>query len=173
MQAAIITGPRCLEITDVPDPTPGPSEVVIEVAASGICGTDVEIFEGEYRASLPVIPGHEFSGTVVAVGRDVRGLRVGDRVAADPNLPCLRCRYCHDGRVNLCDNYAAFGVTMHGAAAQYRFGTRSTSASFCPTPSISSTLRSSNPCRVRCTRGIWSARKPARVPRSMVRARWV
>jgi 2-desacetyl-2-hydroxyethyl bacteriochlorophyllide A dehydrogenase len=119
MQAAIITGPRCLEITEVPDPTPGPSEVVIEVAASGICGTDVEIFEGEYRASLPVIPGHEFSGTVVAVGRDARGLRVGDRVAADPNLPCLRCRYCQDGRVNLCDNYAAFGVTMHGAAAQY------------------------------------------------------
>ena len=68
MQAAIITGPRCLEITEVPDPTPGPSEVVIEVAASGICGTDVEIFDGEYRASLPVIPGHEFSGTVVAVG---------------------------------------------------------------------------------------------------------
>lgn len=119
MQAAIITGPRCVEIAELPDPTPAVGDVVIEVAASGICGTDLEIFEGEYRASLPVIPGHEFSGTVVAVGGEVRDLRVGDRVAADPNLPCLRCRYCHEGRVNLCDNYAAFGVTMNGGSAQY------------------------------------------------------
>jgi 2-desacetyl-2-hydroxyethyl bacteriochlorophyllide A dehydrogenase len=119
MLAAIITGPRCIEIAEVPDPTPAADEVVIEVAAAGICGTDVEIFEGEYRANLPVIPGHEFSGTVVALGGLVQDLRVGDRVAADPNLPCLRCRFCHEGRANLCDNYAAFGVTMNGAAARY------------------------------------------------------
>jgi 2-desacetyl-2-hydroxyethyl bacteriochlorophyllide A dehydrogenase len=119
MQAAIITDAHSVVITQVPDPTPGPGEVVIEVAASGICGTDKEIFDGQYRASLPVIPGHEFSGTVVALGADVRGLRVGDRVAADPNLPCQRCRYCHEGRVNLCDNYAAYGVTLNGASAQY------------------------------------------------------
>jgi 2-desacetyl-2-hydroxyethyl bacteriochlorophyllide A dehydrogenase len=119
MHAAIITGPHRVEIADVPDPTPAAGEVVIEVAASGICGTDLEIFEGIYRASLPVIPGHEFAGTVVGVGPDVRGLRVGDRVAADPNVPCQRCRYCHEGRVNLCDNYAAYGVTLNGASAQY------------------------------------------------------
>jgi 2-desacetyl-2-hydroxyethyl bacteriochlorophyllide A dehydrogenase len=119
MKAAIITAPRSVEIADVADPTPGPDEVVIEVAASGICGTDIEIFDGVYRGSLPVIPGHEFAGTVVAVGGGVRELRVGDRVAADPNEPCLRCRYCHEGRVNLCDNYAAYGVTMNGASAQY------------------------------------------------------
>jgi 2-desacetyl-2-hydroxyethyl bacteriochlorophyllide A dehydrogenase len=119
MQAAIITAPHTVEIAEVPDPTPDTGEVVIEVAASGICGTDKEIFDGAYRASLPVIPGHEFSGTVVAVGAQVHGLRVGDRVAADPNRPCQRCRYCHDGRVNLCDNYAAYGVTMNGATAQY------------------------------------------------------
>jgi 2-desacetyl-2-hydroxyethyl bacteriochlorophyllide A dehydrogenase len=119
MKAAIITAPRSVEIADVADPTPGNGEVVIEVAASGICGTDIEIFDGVYRATLPVIPGHEFAGTVVALGADVRDLRVGDRVAADPNAPCLRCRYCHEGRVNLCDNYAAYGVTMNGASAQY------------------------------------------------------
>ncbi|MEI6698227.1 MAG: zinc-dependent alcohol dehydrogenase family protein [Mycobacteriaceae bacterium] len=119
MKAAIITAPLRVEIADVPDPTPGSGEVVIEVAASGICGTDIEIFEGVYRASLPVIPGHEFAGSVVAVGADVQDLRVGDRVAADPNVPCLRCRYCHEGRVNLCDNYAAYGVTVNGASAQY------------------------------------------------------
>jgi 2-desacetyl-2-hydroxyethyl bacteriochlorophyllide A dehydrogenase len=119
MQAAIITAPGSVEINDVPDPTPGPGEVVVEVAASGICGTDIEIFDGVYRGSLPVIPGHEFAGTVVAVGAYVDDLRIGDRVAADPNVPCLRCRYCHEGRVNLCDNYAAYGVTMNGASAQY------------------------------------------------------
>jgi 2-desacetyl-2-hydroxyethyl bacteriochlorophyllide A dehydrogenase len=119
MKAAVITAPHTVEITDVADPTPLSGEVVIAVAASGICGTDVEIFDGVYRGSLPVIPGHEFSGTVVAIGAEVRGLRVGDRVSADPNVPCLRCRYCREGRVNLCDNYAAYGVTMNGASAQY------------------------------------------------------
>jgi 2-desacetyl-2-hydroxyethyl bacteriochlorophyllide A dehydrogenase len=119
MRAAVITGPGSVEITDVDDPSPAPDEVVIEVAASGICGTDLEIFEGQFRADLPVIPGHEFAGTVVAVGAQVRDLRVGDRIAADPNVPCLRCRFCHEGRVNLCDNFSAFGVTMNGASAQY------------------------------------------------------
>jgi 2-desacetyl-2-hydroxyethyl bacteriochlorophyllide A dehydrogenase len=119
MQAVVITGPRALEIAELPDPTPKPGEVVIEVAASGICGTDLQIFAGDYPAALPVVPGHEFAGTVVALGRDVHDLRVGDRVAADPNIPCWRCPYCRDGRVNLCDNYAALGVTMNGASARY------------------------------------------------------
>jgi 2-desacetyl-2-hydroxyethyl bacteriochlorophyllide A dehydrogenase len=119
VQAAVITAPNSVEITEVPDPAPETGEVVIEVAASGICGTDVEIFDGKYRGSLPVIPGHEFAGTVVAVGAGVRGLRIGDRVAADPNVPCLRCRYCQQGRVNLCDNYEAYGVTRNGASARY------------------------------------------------------
>lgn len=119
MQAAVITTPHHVEIADIADPTPARGEVVIEVAASGICGTDLEIFEGVYRSHLPVVPGHEFAGTVVAVGADVEALSIGDRIAADPNVPCSRCRYCHDGRVNLCDNYAAYGVTMNGACAQY------------------------------------------------------
>lgn len=119
MQAAIITGPRSVEIAEVDDPTPRPNEVIIEVAASGICGTDLEIYEGEYRANLPVIPGHEFAGTVVAAGDQVRDVRVGDRISADPNIPCLRCRFCHEGRVNLCDNFTALGVTMNGASAQF------------------------------------------------------
>lgn len=119
MRAAIVSAPHTIEITEVPDPTPGEFDVVIEVAAAGICGTDIHIIEGEYAASFPVIPGHEFGGTIVAVGRGVHELRVGDRVAADPNIPCLRCSYCHDGRANLCDNYDAIGVTRDGASAQF------------------------------------------------------
>lgn len=118
MRAAVIVRPGEVEIRDVPDPEPGPGEVVVAVAAVGICGTDLHIFEGEYAPHLPLVPGHEFSGRVVAVGRDVTTLRVGDAVTADPNLPCWDCRFCRSGRVNLCENYAAVGVTQAGAAAE-------------------------------------------------------
>lgn len=119
MRAVVITRPHEIEIVEVDSPTPTVGEVILEVAAAGICGTDLHIFDGEYGASLPIIPGHEFAGTVVAVGRDVIDLAIGDRVSADPNIPCLRCRYCHEGRVNLCSNYDAIGVTRPGAMAQY------------------------------------------------------
>jgi len=119
MKAATITAPHTIEIGTVPDPTPGPADVILEVAGAGICGTDLHIFEGGYAPSLPLIPGHEFAGTVAAAGRDVQGLRVGDVVSADPNIPCWRCRYCRDGRVNLCLHYDAVGVTRAGACATY------------------------------------------------------
>lgn len=119
MRAALISSPRKIEITNIPDPTPTPNEVVLEIASVGICGTDIHIFDGGYPAKIPIVPGHEFCGTVIARGAEVRGLNIGDRVAADPNIPCMRCRYCHLGRFNLCDNYEAIGVTLNGAAAQY------------------------------------------------------
>jgi 2-desacetyl-2-hydroxyethyl bacteriochlorophyllide A dehydrogenase len=119
MRAVTITAPKLLEIGAAPDPAPRPGEVVLAVAGSGICGTDLHIFEGEYPANLPVIPGHEFAGEVVAVGAGSTTLAIGDRVTADPNIPCLHCRYCHEGRANLCTNYAAVGVTQAGAAAEY------------------------------------------------------
>lgn len=120
MQAAVITAANTLEISQVPDPTPAADEVVLEVAAAGICGTDLQIVAGNYpNAQWPLIPGHEFSGRVVAVGHDVHDLRVGDRVTADPNIPCRRCHFCHEGRVNLCENFTAIGINLPGAAAQY------------------------------------------------------
>lgn len=108
-----------MEVVDVADPSPGPDDVVVQVAACGVCGTDVHILHGEFAPRLPVTPGHELAGTVVAVGRDVAGLRVGDVVAADPNLYCGRCHYCRRGRGNLCERFAAVGVTHPGAAAEY------------------------------------------------------
>lgn len=118
MKAAVISGPGILEVASVSDPEPGPGEVVIEVAATGLCGTDLHILSGE-PGRFPVIPGHEVSGTVVALGRDSTGLSVGDRVAVDPNLPCGRCRWCRAGRGNLCPTLGALGVTVNGGAAQY------------------------------------------------------
>jgi D-arabinose 1-dehydrogenase-like Zn-dependent alcohol dehydrogenase len=71
MKAAVITAPGKISIEEIDDPTPGVNEVVLEVAAVGICGTDLHIFEGEFAPTLPIVPGHELSGTVVAVGNDV------------------------------------------------------------------------------------------------------
>nr|WP_202425552.1 zinc-dependent alcohol dehydrogenase family protein [Streptomyces sp. HUCO-GS316] len=103
----------------VNDPAPGPREVVVAVAACGLCGTDLHIMQGEFAPELPIIPGHEFAGEVVAVGRDVTELAVGARVAVDPSLSCNECYYCRLGRNNLCERWAAIGVTTAGGAAEY------------------------------------------------------
>ncbi|MBN1284719.1 MAG: zinc-dependent alcohol dehydrogenase family protein [Anaerolineae bacterium] len=119
MKAAQIQAPDEARIVEAPEPTPGPGEVLIEVAAAGICGTDLHIYHGEYEATYPIIPGHEFSGTVAAVGADVERYRPGDRVTADPNIPCNRCPACQRGEPNQCESLAAIGVTRDGAFAQY------------------------------------------------------
>jgi 2-desacetyl-2-hydroxyethyl bacteriochlorophyllide A dehydrogenase len=108
-----------VSVETVDDPTPGRREVVVEVAACGICGTDLHILDGEFAPTLPVIPGHEFSGRVVALGTDVTELAVGDPVAVDPSVYCNECHFCRQGRNNLCDRWAAIGVTMAGGAAEY------------------------------------------------------
>ena len=91
MKVAKITQPNVLEIVDIPIPQPTDSEVLIKVMASGICGTDIHIFRGEYLGDYPVIPGHEFSGLVEAVGPLVTRFKLGDRVAVEPNIACDNC----------------------------------------------------------------------------------
>ncbi|WP_129288386.1 zinc-dependent alcohol dehydrogenase family protein [Streptomyces sp. GZWMJZ-114] len=119
MKAAVIESIGNAVVTEVPDPTPGPRQVVVEVAACGLCGTDLHILQGEFAPTLPVVPGHEFAGTVVALGSEVTELRTGDRVAVDPSLYCYECRYCRTGHNNLCERWAAIGVTTTGGAAEY------------------------------------------------------
>ncbi len=119
MKAVVITAPGQVEVTTVPDPTPGPREVVVEVAGCGICGTDLHILQGEFAPTLPVVPGHEFAGEVVAVGGAVTELRVGDEVAVDPSLYCGECYYCRRARGNMCERWGAIGVTTAGGAAEY------------------------------------------------------
>ena len=118
MRAAVIAAPDTVEVTTVDDPTPAPGEVVVEVAAVGICGTDLHILHGEH-GTLPVVPGHEISGTIAAGGAGVDDRRVGERVAVDPSLPCGTCRQCRRGRWNLCPTLGALGVTVAGGAAEY------------------------------------------------------
>ncbi|QKZ24197.1 zinc-dependent alcohol dehydrogenase family protein [Streptomyces chartreusis] len=119
MKAAVIEAPGKVTVTTVPDPTPGPREVVVDVAACGLCGTDLHILQGEFAPTLPVVPGHEFAGEVVGLGSEVTELSLGDRVAVDPSLYCHECRYCRVGRNNLCDRWQAIGVTVAGGAAEY------------------------------------------------------
>jgi 2-desacetyl-2-hydroxyethyl bacteriochlorophyllide A dehydrogenase len=119
VKAAMITAPGEISVTTVDDPVPAAREVVIDVSACGLCGTDLHILKGEFAPSLPVIPGHEFAGVVAELGRDVTELTVGDRVAVDPSLYCFECRYCRSGRNNLCERWAAIGVSTAGGAAEY------------------------------------------------------
>lgn len=119
MKAAQIAQPGEMKIIDMPCPDPAPDEVLIRVMASGICGTDVHIFRGEYLGGYPVIPGHEFSGTVEAVGSRVTRFAPGDRVAVEPNIACDNCEACLNNRQNFCLNWQAVGVTRPGGMAQY------------------------------------------------------
>lgn len=119
MKAAVIESMGRAVVTEVPDPAPGPREVVVEVAACGLCGTDLHILQGEFAPRLPIVPGHEFAGEVVAVGTGVTEVATGDRVAVDPSLYCYECRYCRTGHNNLCERWAAIGVTTAGGAARY------------------------------------------------------
>ncbi|MCP2247171.1 zinc-dependent alcohol dehydrogenase family protein [Lentzea aerocolonigenes] len=119
MKAAVITGVGSVEVTTVDDPACGPREVIVDVAACGLCGTDLHILQGEFAPTLPVVPGHEFAGTVVEIGSQVNEVRVGDRVAVDPSLYCHECRMCRSGKNNLCERWAAIGVTTSGGAAEF------------------------------------------------------
>jgi len=119
MKAALVESVGKVALTTVPDPTPGPRQVVVQVAACGLCGTDLHIRQGEFAPSLPIVPGHEFAGEVVGVGSEVTELVAGDRVAVDPSLYCYECRYCRTGHNNLCERWAAIGVTTPGGAAEY------------------------------------------------------
>lgn len=119
MLAAQIEAPEKARVIEAPEPVAGVGEVLIEVAAAGICGTDLHIFHGEYEAKYPLIPGHEFSGTVVAIGEGVQRYKVGDRVTADPNIPCNKCPACQRNEPNQCENLAAIGVTRNGGFARY------------------------------------------------------
>jgi len=118
MLAAVCSAPGELDVRQVNDPAPAPGELLIEVAACGICGTDLHIADGTYHAEYPAIPGHELTGTVSALGEGVSTPAVGTWVAINPNLPCRRCRQCRRGRPHLCENPQAVGVTRPGGFAE-------------------------------------------------------
>jgi 2-desacetyl-2-hydroxyethyl bacteriochlorophyllide A dehydrogenase len=109
MKAAVLESVNILKVKEVPEPQPGPDEVKVKIAYCGICGTDPEIIEGrfappEWTPTMVKIPGHESSGTVVAVGKNVRNFKVGQRVACNFRSPCGVCFYCRSRMENFCES---------------------------------------------------------------------
>jgi (R,R)-butanediol dehydrogenase / meso-butanediol dehydrogenase / diacetyl reductase len=132
MRAVRWHGRRDVRVDVVPDPTgPGPDEVILDIGWCGICGTDLEEYQdgpiwvpvGEPNSltgqMAPLTMGHEFAGTIVATGKDVRGLRVGDIVAADVVLYCGHCYWCQRHQVNLCTSMGALGLHGDGGLAEF------------------------------------------------------
>jgi 2-desacetyl-2-hydroxyethyl bacteriochlorophyllide A dehydrogenase len=102
MKAAVYKGIRDVRVEEVPDPEPGPRDVVVQVSACGICGSDLHTYLHGSFVQPGQIMGHEFAGEVVAAGDGVDTLEVGDRVTALPLVPCMDCPRCAEGRYNLC-----------------------------------------------------------------------
>jgi L-iditol 2-dehydrogenase len=112
MKALLLSKYRQLEITDLPVPTPGRDEVLVRVAACGICGSDVHGYDGSSgRRIPPIVMGHEAAGTVAAIGEGVKDLAEGDRVTFDSTMYCGKCGYCLRGEVNLCEQRQVLGVS--------------------------------------------------------------
>ncbi len=118
MKAVVFESPNKIEITEVPDPVIKENEVLIAVKSAGVCGTDVHIYEGDFIGTYPVIPGHEFSGEVIDVGKDVKSVKPGDRVAVDPCIFCRKCSFCRENHENFCRNLVAYGVHLNGGFAE-------------------------------------------------------
>ena len=132
MRGIVFTGDSKLELIEFPDPTPGPRDVVLEIKASGMCGSDLKLYRPPAGAAFkalglkdsgePVIAGHEPCGVVAAVGHDVdpRTVRVGDRVTLHHYQGCWTCPQCRTGWTQMCDRTAVvYGVTGHGGHAPY------------------------------------------------------
>ena len=119
MQAVRLLRANHLELQDISRPQPGPGEILIKVEACGICGSDRHMYAGEYPTNPPVTLGHEFAGTVAALGPGVERLHIGQRVTGDPNIACCTCAQCREGRVNLCAKLTAIGVQRDGGFAEY------------------------------------------------------
>jgi len=126
MKALLIERPHVAHLVDLPTPELGDDGVLVRVAAVGICGSDVELLEGRRPlpyARYPIVPGHEWAGTIERVGRHAYGLAPDDRVVAEGFRNCGTCRQCRQGNTNLCeDEYAETGFTHQGACASISSG---------------------------------------------------
>ena len=113
-RAAVMHGTHDVRLEDVPAPEPGPKDVLVEIRAVGVCGSDVHYYEegriGAFVVEEPLILGHESMGTVVALGEDATRHEVGDRVTLEPGVPDGTCRECRAGRYNLCSNVRFFAT---------------------------------------------------------------
>ncbi len=120
MKAAVFEAVKVVKVKEVPIPEIGDDDVLIKVKLTGICGTDWSIYNGWYSADkLPMIPGHEFSGVIAKVGKNVKAWKEGERVTADINMYCGNCYYCSQGNYLMCDQFTQLGIHTDGTFAEY------------------------------------------------------
>lgn len=122
MKSAVFYGKHDLRVEECEMPAAGPEDVLIQVKACGVCGTDVHIYEGDKGAAEvtpPTILGHEISGVIVQVGDKVTDYKPGDRVCVDPNCYCGACEPCRNGVAHFCEHMIGYGTTVNGGFAQY------------------------------------------------------
>jgi len=120
MKAVYFLGPKKLELREVPTPSPKRGEILVKIHACAVCGTDVRIYQfGQKNVVPPHIIGHEIAGEIAEVGKGVKGYREGERVVVVTSVGCRKCRFCWEGRVNLCRESRAFGYHYPGGFAEY------------------------------------------------------
>lgn len=119
MLAAIFNGNKNIVLSDYALRTLEKNELLVKVACCGVCGTDKHIYEGKAPSIVPVILGHEFSGSIIEIGDSNSKFNIGDKVAIDPNIYCGHCDYCRKGMVNFCENLKALGVSINGGFAEF------------------------------------------------------
>jgi len=119
MKALIFQGKEKIIYADIPKPVIGPDDVLMQIKSVGICGTDLHIYRGGMKMPKNAIIGHEFSGIVAKIGKNVRNVTVGQRVVGEHVVTCGKCSYCKMGRPNLCTRAQVIGLHRAGALAQY------------------------------------------------------
>jgi L-iditol 2-dehydrogenase len=120
MRQAVMIQPGKIEFQDVPQPEAKPNEVLIEVKRIGVCGSDIHVYHGLHPYThYPVVQGHEVSGVVAAVGKEVKEFKIGDRVVFQPQVTCGECYPCRHGMYHICDHLKVMGFQTSGAAQDY------------------------------------------------------
>lgn len=124
MKASFLVEPGIIEMREIDAPTPDHDQVLVKVAAVGVCGSDVHFYAhgniGTMIMNKPFVLGHELSGTITAVGKDIDPSRIGKRVAVEPQRPCRTCKQCRAGRYNLCPEIIFYAVPhVNGAFTEY------------------------------------------------------
>lgn len=122
MKGVFFLGEKSLEVRELSLPPLGSDDIMVRNMACGVCGTDIHIYHGEPGSAdvtPPIILGHEYAGIVEQVGSSVTSVKIGDSVSIDPNIYCGVCRYCRNGKKQMCENMEAIGVTRNGGFAGY------------------------------------------------------
>lgn len=119
MQAINMYKVKDLRIESVEKPSPEEDEVLIKVMAVGVCGSDIPRINKKGAHTSPIIPGHEFAGEIVELGKRIQDYKIGDHVSVAPLMPCYTCKWCQEGEYGLCEDYLYYGSRNDGAFAEY------------------------------------------------------